>query len=165
MDQAAPDTLYDRDILAWSEHQAALLRRLAAGERLNDTVDWPNVIEEVESVGRAELHSVESLLMQAILHLLKISAWPGSRSVAHWRPETIGFLLQARRRFSPSMPQRIDLADIYADALQQFRGTVDDSGAPLAIPDSCPCSLDDLLGGDVPDLLRRIDPTAVSSPP
>ena len=39
----APDSLYGRDALAWSEQQAALLRRLAAGERLNEAVDWANV--------------------------------------------------------------------------------------------------------------------------
>jgi hypothetical protein len=55
--------LYDTDILEWSDHQAALLRRVAAGERVNE-VDWPNIIEEVESVGREQLHAVESLLVQ-----------------------------------------------------------------------------------------------------
>ncbi len=48
--------LYEEDILTWSERQAELLRRLAAGERVNDQVDWQNVVEEVESVGRSELH-------------------------------------------------------------------------------------------------------------
>jgi hypothetical protein len=43
--------LYETDILAWSRHQSDVLRRLAAGERVNDQVDWPNVIEEIESVG------------------------------------------------------------------------------------------------------------------
>jgi hypothetical protein len=34
---------YETDILAWSERQGALLRRLAAGERVNDAdLDWPN---------------------------------------------------------------------------------------------------------------------------
>jgi hypothetical protein len=41
------DDLYDDDILWWSEQQAELLRRVAAGERVNDQV----VIEEIESVG------------------------------------------------------------------------------------------------------------------
>jgi hypothetical protein len=67
---------YDTDILDWSERQAALLRRLADGERVNDAVDWPNVIEEVESVGRSELAAVESLLTQALSHMLKQIAWP-----------------------------------------------------------------------------------------
>jgi hypothetical protein len=57
---------YDTDILTWSEHQAELLRRLAAGERVNNEVDWENVIEEIESVGKEQLHAVESRLVQAL---------------------------------------------------------------------------------------------------
>ncbi|MBV8574866.1 MAG: DUF29 family protein [Acetobacteraceae bacterium] len=53
-----PDALYERDALAWAEQQAKLLRRLAAGERLNPSVDWPNVIEEVQDVGLSELRTV-----------------------------------------------------------------------------------------------------------
>jgi len=44
--------LYDRDVVAWSEQQAALLRRRAPGELVNDAdLDWPNTAEEIESVG------------------------------------------------------------------------------------------------------------------
>ena len=46
-----PDGLYDCDALTWSDQQAELLRRLAAGERVNDQLDWPNIIEEIEGVG------------------------------------------------------------------------------------------------------------------
>jgi hypothetical protein len=42
--------LYEADIVAWSENQAALLRRLATGERVNNQIDWVNVVEEIESV-------------------------------------------------------------------------------------------------------------------
>ncbi|MGH7105685.1 MAG: DUF29 family protein [Acetobacteraceae bacterium] len=62
-----------------SEQQAALLRRVAAGERINDLVDRANVIEEVESVGREQLHRVESLLVQALVRMLKAAGWPASR--------------------------------------------------------------------------------------
>ena len=34
-----PDGLYERGALAWAEHQAGLLRRLAAGEPLREAVD------------------------------------------------------------------------------------------------------------------------------
>ena len=44
--------LYDTDAVTWAKQQAALLRRLAAGERVNDQVDWENVVEEIEDVGR-----------------------------------------------------------------------------------------------------------------
>ena len=53
--------LYDDDILLWSERQAELLRRVAGGEPVNERPDWANIIEEVESVGREQLHAVESL--------------------------------------------------------------------------------------------------------
>ncbi|WP_431270932.1 DUF29 family protein [Dankookia sp. P2] len=54
-----PDDLYHRDILAWSIAQAERLRRVAAGERVNDP-GWANLLEEVESVVRSEALSVES---------------------------------------------------------------------------------------------------------
>jgi hypothetical protein len=141
----AQDNLYDADILEWSEQQAALLRRVAAGDRLNDTSpDWANIIEEVESVGREQLHAVESLLVQALLHMLKAEAWPLSAAVPHWQAEARGFRDDARRRFVPSMRQRIDLADIYRGALRRLPDTIDGQ-APLPLPPACPVTLDELL--------------------
>jgi len=61
-----PDGLYDRDALAWAEQQATLLRRLAAGEGLNESLDWPHIIEEVQELGLSELRAVMSLLQQAM---------------------------------------------------------------------------------------------------
>jgi hypothetical protein len=138
-------TLYDADILEWSEQQAALLRRHAESERANDgAIDWENVIDEVESVGREQLHAVESLLTVALAHMLKSQAWPVSREVPHWQAEARLFRRQARRRFSPSMRQKIDLAGLYADALAALPETIDDQ-APLPVPDACPVTLDELL--------------------
>jgi hypothetical protein len=139
-----PDGLYDRDILSWSEHQADLLRRLARGERVND-VDWEHVVEEIEDVGLSELHAVESYLDLMLVHLLKVRGWPNSPSVPHWRTEIGSFQKNAARRFSPSMRQRIDLAKLYTDALEQLEGVDYDDAAPLAWPVACPFTLDDLL--------------------
>ncbi len=59
---------YDTDILIWSERQAELLRRRAAGELINEAdLDWSNIAEEVESVGRSQLSTVQSLLRQALI--------------------------------------------------------------------------------------------------
>jgi len=100
--------LYDEDVLLWSEQQAALLRRLAAGERVNEQIDWENVIDEVESAGSEQLHAVESLLVQALTHMLKAEAWPLARAdVGHWHAEARRFRGDAAARFVPSMRQRI----------------------------------------------------------
>jgi hypothetical protein len=137
--------VYEDDIVLWSERQADLLRRHAAGDRANDVApDWPNIIEEIESVGREQLHAVESLLLLALIHRLKAEAWPDSRDVPHWRAEERTFRNQARRRFAPSMRQRLDLAGIYADALRGLP-EISDGQPPRPAPDVCQMTLDELL--------------------
>ena len=136
--------LYDTDILEWSGQQAELLRRLAAGERVNDQVDWDNVIEEVESVGSEQLHAVQSLLTQALIHVLKAEAWPTVRDAPNWRAEAIRFRGDAADRFSPPMRQKIDLARLYRRALRALPDTMDGL-APLPVPDVCPVTLDEML--------------------
>ena len=152
-----PDGLYEHDALAWAEQQADLLRHLAAGERLNAAVDWPNVIEELQDVGLSELRSCQSLLLQAMIHLLKLHAWPGSQSTGQWRGETGVFLDDAEQRFTPSMRQRVGLEALYAKALRRARETTDDAGAPRPLPDACPFGLDDLLAGDLARLTAKLD--------
>ena len=136
--------LYDADILLWSEHQAALLKRLAAGERLNERPDWANIIEEMESVGRSEFHSVEGLLMQAIAHRLRAQLWPGSREVPSWLADARGFQGDALSRYTPSMRQRLDLNKLYRRAAARLPTEID-GVAPLPTPVNCPYELDDLL--------------------
>ncbi len=151
-----PDGLYERDALAWAEQQAGLLRQLAAGQRINATVDWPHVIEEVRDVGLSELRACQSLLQQAMTHLLKRHAWPGSRAVAHWAEEAGAFLDDAGRRFTPSMRQRIGLDDLYDKARRRAGAATDDAGATRPLPEECPFTLDDLLGADVTGLGAKL---------
>ena len=140
--------LYDDDILLWSEHQADLLRRRAAGELVNEAeLDWPNIAEEIESVGNEQLHAVESFMVQALLHDLNATAWPLSRDVPHWRAEARRFRGDAASRFAPSMRQRIDMAKNYRRALRAMPETIDDQ-PPLPVPESCPMTLDELLAED-----------------
>jgi hypothetical protein len=136
--------LYDDDVLLWSERQAALLRRIAAGDPVNERPDRPNIIEEVESVGRGDLRAIESLLLQALVHRLKAEAWPTSPAVPGRQAEARLYCVQARRAFAPSMRQRLDLPGLYADALRAMPETVDGQ-APLPVSATCPLTLDELL--------------------
>jgi hypothetical protein len=140
-------SLYDVDILTWSERQADLLRRVAAGEAVNEPPDWPNIIEEIESVGNEQLHAVTSNLLQALIHMLKAEAWPLSREVPHWQAESRVFRANATDRFAPSMRQRIDLARIHRRAVRGLPETIDGQ-SPLPVPEACPVTLDELLAED-----------------
>jgi hypothetical protein len=136
---------YDSGILEWSERQAELLRRRAAGDLVNEAeLDWPNIAEEIEDVGRSELHAVESLLVQALRHMLKAEAWPQSRDAPSWRADAIDFRQQARRRFAPSMRPKIDVAGLYVDARRALPAAMDGL-PPLPIQSEIP-TLDELLG-------------------
>jgi hypothetical protein len=151
-----PDDLYDRDILAWSQHQAELLRRVARGERVNN-VDWQHVVEEIEDVGLSQLNAVQSYLRLMLVHLLKVRAWPHSLAVGHWRAEIVSFQADAAQRFAPSMGQKIDVDRLYRIALRQVSKARDDSGRdPLPLPQTCPCTLDQLLGEDSDTLETQI---------
>ena len=139
--------LYDVDVLEWSEHQARLLRQHAAGEGGNEAPDWANIIEEIESVGQSQIDAVESWWFQAFLHDLKAEAWPLSRDVPAWRGDARGFRAQARRRYRPSMRQKLDVPGIYADALSAMPDTTDGQ-PPLPVPTICPVTLDELVGAE-----------------
>jgi hypothetical protein len=132
-----PDDLYQTDILAWSRAQADRLRRVAAGERVND-LDWAHVIEEVEDVGKSELNAVTSNLLNALTHALKLCAWPEHQSADHWRGELAAFLGNARTRFEPGMQQHVDPAEIYTDALRQIAAIGTMGGQP---PQAMPANI------------------------
>jgi hypothetical protein len=149
-----PDSLYERDILAWSMQQAELLRRLGRGERVND-VDWTHVVEEIEDVGLSQLNAVRSYLRQMLVHLLKLQGWPNSVSANQWRQEVMAFQADAEQRFAPSMRQAIDLDALYAKAVRQVRGAEIDGAPPLPWPAACPVGLDALLNDDAGALAAR----------
>jgi hypothetical protein len=141
------DELYHSDVVAWSEQQADLLRRAARGERVNG-LDWTNLIEEIEDVGVSQRTAVESLLRQALVHLLKIGGWPASDAAAHWAGEAVGFLADASGRFTPSMRRSIDLERLYRRAHQQVRQLRMHGVGPQPLLPTCPLTLDDLLSDD-----------------
>ena len=73
--------LYVDDLYEWTERQAALLRRRAAGDLANDAeLDWLNLAEEIESLGAHEKREVRSRLTLILQHLLKWRYQPEMRS-------------------------------------------------------------------------------------
>ena len=68
MDQPS---LYDDGAVAWAMEQAAAVRALGQRPELSNVLDWHNVVEEIESVGRSEIDRVESALSRVLIHILK----------------------------------------------------------------------------------------------
>ena len=106
---------YEADMHGWAMAQARLIR-----ERLFDEIDWENVAEEIESVGRSERRSLRSHLTQLLLHMMKWDAQPERRghswivSIENHRAEALSDL-----RDSPSV--KAFLSETFADALSDAR--------------------------------------------
>lgn len=115
-------------------------------ELVNDAeLDWPNIAEEVESVGRSQLSRVKLLLRRALIHMLKAEAWPLSPEVPHWRAGARRFRDDAAEAFSLWIRDRIDVPALYVKALRATPATID-GHPPLPMPETCPVTLDELLG-------------------
>ena len=66
---------HDHNFYAWTQEQVNLLK---TGQL--DQVDWQNIAEEIEDMGRSEKRQLESRLEILIIHLLKWQFQPSLRS-------------------------------------------------------------------------------------
>ena len=158
MDRA---TSYDDDIYAWSQEQAAALRRLAQTRRdLPNELDLAHVAEEIEDVGSSELHRVESFLELLLLHLLKLASVPDAASGRHWAAEIALQHRAVRKNLKMSMRQNLDLDEIWAAANTRADAALEQHGDALlsGLPKTCPFILDEIAAEpfDVDAAVERI---------
>ncbi len=109
-------SLYETDYLKWIE---TTLEKLRVQDYSN--VDWSNLIEEIEDMGRSERKSIKSNLIVVLTHLLKWQFQPEFRS-GSWK----GSIVEHRRRIrdalkdSPCLKPYLQevFADCYSDAVE-----------------------------------------------
>lgn len=132
---------YEEDFAAWLQAQADLLR-----ERRFDELDIPNLVEEVESVGRSEFRALESALALIIFHMMKWD-YQTERQGRSWR-DTIN---DKRRRVVKLLKEnpgfRARLAEAIEGAYDGVPEKVDKvTGVPAhRLPATCPYSWDDIM--------------------
>ncbi len=148
--------LYDIDLVTWSRRQADLLRRRAAGELVNEAdIDWPNVAEEIDSVGKTEERELASRIGTIIEHLLKLEASPASDPRAGWRA-TVRRERTAIHRLlkdAPSLRQTVPavIAEELAAARREVAAALTDNGeTPRLAFDDIVYSDDQVLGDWLP---------------
>lgn len=132
--KAHPAPLYNRDLYAWSQEQARLLRAGRLAE-----LDTENLAEEILDVGRNEYDKLESALRILLTHMLKWDHQPEGRS-ASWEATIDVQRRHTLRQLSdnPSLKSRRDAAvrEAYKDARQLARG---ETGLSLrTFPETCP---------------------------
>jgi hypothetical protein len=125
--------LYDTDFYQWTQEQAALLRDGKARD-----LDWTNLAEEIESVGRSQKHAIRSQLVRLLLHLLKWRYEPSHRGHS-WQDS----ITDARTQIALTIEDSPSLRDFPRDALtfayrHARRKASLETHLPLqAFPDTC----------------------------
>lgn len=113
---------YERDYYQWTQAMVKALR-----ERDYSSIDWDNLIEEIEDMGKSQKRAIESLLMRLTEHLLKLKYWESQkeRNAKHWRSEVVNFriLLHKRLKESPSLKAKI--AEIYTEIFPGCKRSVE----------------------------------------
>ena len=142
----APDgSLYDEDFYAWTQEQAELLRRGAAAA---NALDIEHIAEEIEDLGKSELHACQSLCEHIIEHLLKLEYSGLDEPARHWRREIVEWRLQLERKLTRSLLAKMDLQERYRYALRLLRAFEHEMPGLMArVPAECPYSLDQILSG------------------
>ena len=148
---------YDVDFYAWTRRQGALLRRLAAGERVNDAdLDWPNIAEEIETLGRSERGSLKSQLATIVEHLVKLQASPAPEPRAGWRATIRRCRLSIEELLDDNPSLRPVVDKLVADAMKTGRRLAEvafeeHGETPLVDPQRLAYSKAQVLGEWFPD--------------
>ncbi|MDB6082444.1 MAG: hypothetical protein JWN43_325 [Gammaproteobacteria bacterium] len=136
-------TAYDKDVIAWANEQAALLR---AGEFA--ALDIEHVADEIESVGRAEQAELAADTAELITELLKWQHQPAFQC-ERWKS-----LINAKRKIvrnminrTPSLKASPADADWVAGAWSDGQiAAMQELG--VEFPHECPWTMTDVLTVD-----------------
>jgi hypothetical protein len=148
---------YATDVLTWSVEQADLLRRRAAGELVNDSaLDWPNIAEEIESVGNAERYRIQSHIGTVIEHLVKLQASPTIDPRNGWKTTVRNARRGIERSLKTSPSLRREVAEMIGEetsaAKQDVAATLKDySERPVVAIEGLTFTEEQVLGPWFPD--------------
>lgn len=145
-----PSNLYETDFYAWTLEQSKLLKE---GDFKH--LDIPNLVEEIESLGKQQRQELRHRLGILIGHLLKWDYQPDKRSKS-WRVtiqiqrREIHDLLEENPSLKPYLLEAIAKAYRAGVDLVRLETPLDDED----LPQNCPYSAKQLLDPDFPSDLN-----------
>ncbi|MGA1282785.1 MAG: DUF29 domain-containing protein [Prochlorothrix sp.] len=132
--------LYELDYQCWLDRTVAQLRA-----RDLNSLDWENLIEELESLGKRDKRAIVSYLMRLCEHLLKLQYWQTERENCFrgWAGEVRNFRLQIRSSLADSPSLKAHLKAAFLEAYRDGRNLfLDRSGLDATlVPEEPPFTL------------------------
>jgi hypothetical protein len=138
--------LYESDYLQWLSVTTEQLR-----EKQLDQLDYENLIEVLEELGREQRRKVDSYLRQLLIHLLLYAYWESEKDYCGkgWQSEIDNFrfelelLLQSKTLYNYFLKE-IDL--IYPKSKKQVLRKTE--LPPEIFPEKCPFTVEQILNYD-----------------
>ena len=107
--------LYDRDFNLWVQET-----KLKIQNRDFENMDWDNLLDEIDDMGKSEKRSLERYLQRLIEHILKLQYWESEkeRNYKHWQSEVINFrnLIKRLLKRNPSFNRYME--DVYQELFE-----------------------------------------------
>ncbi|MGF1473338.1 MAG: DUF29 domain-containing protein [Rubrobacteraceae bacterium] len=135
---------HDADFYAWTRVQADALRELRPNH-----LDWANIAEELEAMGRSERAQLESRVRLILMHLQKWRYQPWMRTRS-WRTT----LLVQRRDLEKHLRRNPSLRPLLSDVIEEEYAQAaliagDKTGlSEAAFPATCPFDAGQVLDPD-----------------
>jgi hypothetical protein len=135
---------YEGDFFAWSQDQGRRLR-----ETRPNSIDWENVAEEIECLGRSQKRSIESDLNVVLLDLLKWQYQANGRNNS-LRKSIVEHRRRVAREIKDSPSLRHYPLEVLAEEYETARlGASGETGLPETVfPKLCPYSIEEILDPD-----------------
>lgn len=133
---------HEKDVYGWALHTAKLLRE----KRMNE-IDFDNIIEEIEALGRSEKYELMNRLSLIISHLLKWQFQPTLRGHS-W----VYTIREQRKQVkyhledNPSLKNKLEETLIKAYNLAIDKAARETSLSAKNFPIECPYSLEQIIG-------------------
>jgi hypothetical protein len=133
--------LYEQDYYLWLIKTAKLLKEGKIAE-----VDLPNLVEEIEDMGRSEKRAIESNLEIVLMHLLKYKYQPEKRS-SSWQYTLFEHRKRLRKAFKESPSLKKYCEQVFEESYQDAKKMAAiETGLDINIfPAECPFTSQDTL--------------------
>lgn len=137
-------SLYDRDFYAWALQNAALFKA-----KRFDELDFENLVEEIESMGKSEGRELDSRLKELLMHLLKWHYQPERRGRS-WKVSINRQRIEIDKVLDNSPSLKHELESRFQESYKYARRlAAAETSLPLKVfPEQCPYSLQDALDAE-----------------
>lgn len=135
---------YEGDFYAWSQEQGRRLREIRP-----NSIDWENLAEEIESLGKSQRSEIRNRLIVALSHLLKWAYQPENRTNS-WRASVSGARNEILHELAESPSLRRYPGEVLARQYPVARlDASGETGLALEIfPEECPYTIEEVLDPD-----------------